>query len=242
MSYRQCILLFLTSFSLFASSIKETELAVSEWLAIEKEKCQAERNWEQERLILESEAILLKNQLAQTNKLIDAALKNKGQSKAKVGTTKLTHQTQLTNLIDLTSLYNQQVNLFKQELSNFPTPFQTPFLAKLAIQQEASLTLKFSQFLGLMSDAQKLTKQWHLIDQKLKMGNHEILCKVLYAGVSKGFAMTRDKSQAFVGTYRRGQWIWVKSTEIKAITMAIKNYENGGISQCQLPFFGVEHE
>lgn len=242
MFYRQFFLLFITSFSLFAVNIKETELAVVKWLAIEKEKSQALRAWEQERVVLKSEVVLLKNQLGQHADAVKSELKNKDDLELKRQKVALTHQNQVKAILDLNVLYKAQCELFRKELTRFPSPLVKPLLDKLILQNEVSLVVRFSALLALISDAQALTKQWHLFDQKLKVENQVVLCQVLYAGVSKGFAVTRDKKSAFVGTFRKNGWFWSSCLETKAIGDAINNFENGGLSKSELPFFGGKSE
>lgn len=242
MSYFQFFLLFLLSFSLFASNIKETELEVAKWLAVEKEKSEAGRAWEQEQSILKSEATLLKNQLASTDKLLAAETNKVEQTKKRIKQITLTNQQQVEAVSDLKESYRHYLQLFKAELANFPKPLRDSLIKKLATNQNANLSVQFSELLNLMGEAQKLTKQWSLIDQTITIGSENILCQVLYAGVSKGFAVTRDQKRAFTGTFQQKRWVWVECSESKAISSAIKNYQNGGLVKAQLPFFGGSND
>ena len=242
MFYRLVIFLLITSVTLRASSIKETELEVTKWLAIEVEKSQAAREWAQECILLESEIVLLQNQLKDNDKKIKDQLKIKAGTDKKVKQVKLEDKKQVQNMLDLTLIYNKELTLFKKELLPFPFLLAKPLIDKLLVGNEASLSVRFSTLQSLVLEAQGLTKQWHLVEQKLKIENRTVLCQVLYAGISKGFAITRDGSQAFVGQYQKGKWLWSTSTETSAIDAAIKNFQNGGISKSELPFLGGHSE
>jgi Skp family chaperone for outer membrane proteins len=237
MYFRFFILVSIFSWSLWASTVEETELAVAKWLAVEKEKSQAKRDWQVERGILESEMVLEENQCKKMKQ--DLALSKdafrKSQQAMKLA--KSTAEADSQTLSRLDKLYLSQVTRFRKEIASFPLSLQASLVEKLK-NPSHSLKGRFLDLLDLIESAKLVSKQWHLVDQAVVVDSHKYLCQVLYAGVSRGFAVTRNHGHTFVGSFHGGKWVWKEFERKEVIIDAIRQYQAGGVSSCRLPFFG----
>jgi hypothetical protein len=234
-------LLFCTA-SLMAADISKTENDIREYIKLKKEIVQIRNDWNFEKSVLKAELSLIEKQKKRLKaqhthlKKVKQELLKKQQGKEAV------LKSNAEKLADYETLYNQstvKIGQLQKTLPQFLVKKVNEIRAKL--DNEAVIAKKLAVNFAILNEISQRAEKWNFSRETISVKNQSILADVLFSGISSGYAVTHDQSQAYIGYIKEGEWIWEINTEFsKQIKAAIHTFKSSSIVETSLPFAGGE--
>ena len=210
-----CISMTALSTSAFSSQTLELTELMDQWISIESQKGQLQRNWESQKQHLEQKSKLIATEIQSLNKILEQA-KN---SNDDVGTKRfdiIKKQEKLEQENEIVINKLTQVSEYAYKLlPQLPPPLKTQWQEKLLLlkQESASSSEKLERLLTLFKLVNEFNERIAINRTSMKIsGNDEQLTNILvtqiYLGISQAWYISDDGQFYGYGSTDKSGWLW----------------------------------